>query len=87
MACENADMTKTELHELVDCLPENTLDGAAVLLRSLSSGRIDPDQAWFWTSDWLSGELEADREASTEPGAVYEDADAFKAALRAVRSD
>ena len=80
-------MTKTELHELVEHLPENTLDGAAVLLRSLSSGRIDPDQAWFWTSDWLSGELEADREARTEPGVVYEDADAFKAALQAVRSE
>jgi hypothetical protein len=80
-------MMKTELHELVECLPENTLDGAAVLLRSLSSGRIDPDQAWFWTSEWLSGELEADREASAGPGAVYEDADAFKATLQAVRSD
>lgn len=80
-------MTKTELHELVEHLPENTLDGAAVLLRSLSSGRIDPDQAWFWTSDWLSGELEADREARTKLGVVYEDADAFKAALQAVRSE
>jgi hypothetical protein len=86
-ACENMDMTKTELHELVEHLPENTLDGAAVLLRSLSSGRIDPDQAWFWTADWLSGELEADREARTEPGAVYEDADAFKAALHSARDD
>jgi hypothetical protein len=32
-------MTKTELHELVDGLPDDSLDGAAVLLRSL------PDQA------------------------------------------
>jgi hypothetical protein len=85
-ACENEGMTKTELHELVERLPENTIDGAAVLLRGLSDGRIDPDQAWFWTSDWLSGELEADREAATDPGAVYEDADAFKAALQAVRA-
>jgi hypothetical protein len=64
-------MTKTELHELVEHLPENTLDGAAVLLRSLSSGRIDPDQAWFWTADRLSGEMEADREASTSPPLSY----------------
>jgi hypothetical protein len=56
-----------------------------VLLRSLSNGRIDPEQAWFWTPDWLSGELEADREAAADPGDVYEDADAFKAALRASR--
>lgn len=86
-ACENESMTKTELHELVEHLPENTLDGAAVLLRSLSNSRIDPEQAWFWTPDWLSGELEADREAATDPGDVYEDADAFKAALRASRLD
>jgi hypothetical protein len=86
-ACENMGMTKTELHELVEHLPENTLDGAAVLLRSLSSGRIDSDQAWFWTADWLSGELEADREARIEPGVVYEDADAFKAALRATHDE
>lgn len=79
-------MTKTELHELVEGLPEDTLNGAAVLLRSLSDGRIDADQAWFWSSDWLSGELEVDREARTAPGAVYEDADAFKAALQAAHS-
>ncbi len=36
--------------------------------------------------DWLAGELEADREAKTDPGEVYEDADAFKAALHVVRS-
>jgi hypothetical protein len=37
-------MTKTELHELVDGLPDDTLNGAAVLLRSLTERRIDPDQ-------------------------------------------
>jgi hypothetical protein len=78
-------MTKTELHTLVDELPENTVDGAAVFLRSLARGRIDPEQAWFWTSDWLAGELEAERETDADPGVVYEDAEAFKAALRAAR--
>lgn len=86
MACENKDMTKTELHELVEGLPDDTLDGAAVMLRSLADRRIDPDQAWFWTLDWLSGELEADHEARTDPGVVYEDAESFKAALHAARS-
>lgn len=86
-ACENDGMTKTELHELVDGLPDDSLDGAAVLLRSLAQRRIDPDQAWFWTLDWLSGELEADRQArSDDPGVVYEDAQTFKAALHASRS-
>ncbi len=78
-------MTRAELHELVERLPEHTLDGAAVLLRGLFSGRIDPDQGWFWNPDWLCGELEIDREAMTEPGVVYNDAGAFKAALRGVR--
>jgi len=78
-------MTKAELHELVDELPENAVDGAAVFLRSLTRGAMDSEQAWFWTSDWLAGELEAEREADTDPGAIYEDADTFKAALRATR--
>lgn len=80
-------MTKTELHELVEGLPEDTIDGAAVLLRSLSERKIDPDQAWFWTLDWLTGELEADRQAHSDPGVVYEDAESFKAALSAARSE
>jgi hypothetical protein len=87
VACENDGMTKTELHELVEGLPDDTLDGAAVLLRSLADRRIDPDQAWFWTLDWLAGELEADREARTDPGVIYEDAESFKAALHAVRNE
>jgi hypothetical protein len=86
-ACENDRMTKTELHELVEGLPDDSLDGAAVLLRSLTERRIEPDQAWFWTLDWLSGELEADREARTDPGVIYEDAETFKAALHATRSE
>lgn len=79
-------MTKTELHGLVEGLPEDTLDGAAVLLRSLSERKIDPDQAWFWTLDWLTGELEADPQAHSNLGVVYEDAESFKAALLAARS-
>lgn len=80
-------MTTTEPHELVEGLPDDAIDGAAVLLRSLSERRIDPDQAWFWTLDWLSGELEADREARADPGVIYEDAESFRAALHAARSE
>lgn len=80
-------MTKTELHALVDGLPDEAVEGAAVLLRSLTERRIDPDQAWFWTLEWLTGELEADRESHTDPGLVYEDAQSFKAALHAARSE
>lgn len=80
-------MTKTELHELVEDLPDSALKGAGVLLRSLSYGRIDSDQAWFWASDWLSGELEVDGDANAQPGVVYEDAESFRAALQAARDD
>ena len=78
-------MTKSELHELVDQLPEDAVDGAAILLAEIAEGRIDPDQAWFWSREWLPGELEAEREGETEPGEVYEDVEAFKAALRSAR--
>lgn len=64
---------------------EYAVDGAAVFLRSLARKRIDPEQTWFWTSAWLSGELEVEREGETDPGVVYDDAEAFKAALRAAR--
>jgi hypothetical protein len=37
---------------MVDELPENAVDGAGVLLRGIIEGPLDPDQAWFWTSDW-----------------------------------
>jgi hypothetical protein len=85
-ACQDGGVTKADLHQLVDGLPDEAVDGAAVILRSLARGRIDPEQAWFWTSDWLTGELEAEREANSDPGVVYDNADDFKAALRAARS-
>jgi hypothetical protein len=80
-------MTKTELHQLVDGPPDDTLNRAAVLLRSLTERRIDPDRAWFWTLDWLSGELEADHEAHSDPGVVYQNAESFKAELHTARSE
>ena len=45
-------MTKADLHELVDELPEEALNGAAFLLERLLRGRVDPDQAWVWTAEW-----------------------------------
>jgi hypothetical protein len=56
-------------------------------LRSLAAHEVDPGQAWFWTLDWLSGELEADREAPSDPGAIYDDAESFKTALHAAHSE
>jgi hypothetical protein len=68
-----------ELHELVDELPENTVDGAAVFLRSLTRGAMDPERLGSGLPTGWPG-AEAERETDTDPGVVYEDAEAFKAA-------
>lgn len=79
-------MTRSDLHEIVETLPDSSVDGATVLLRALSEGRLDPDQAWFWTPEWLSGELEADREARSDPGPIFENLEQFRSAMRGLRS-
>jgi hypothetical protein len=70
-------MTKAELHELVDRLPEQAVDGAAILLESITDGRIDPDQAWFWTREWQAKEREADEDIAAGRGTTYESDEAF----------
>ncbi len=81
LPCDNQGMTKAELHELVDRLPDGAVDGAAVLLGEISAGRIDPRQAWFWTREWQEKEREADDDLAAGRVTVYDtDAD-FLAAL------
>jgi len=46
------DVTRTELHELVDELPDQAVEGAALVLTRLVRGEIEPDQAWVWTPEW-----------------------------------
>jgi hypothetical protein len=74
-------MTKGELHELVDRLPEGAVDGAAILLGEISDGRIDPDQAWFWTREWQTREREADDDLAAGRVTSYESDEEFLAAL------
>lgn len=74
-------MTKAELHELVDRLPEQAVDGAAILLEEITDGRIDPDQAWFWTREWQEKEREADEDLAAGRGTRYESDKDFLAAL------
>jgi len=74
-------MTKGELHELVDRLPEGAVDGAAILLEEISDGRIDPDQAWFWTREWQTREREADDDLAAGRVTSYESDEEFLAAL------
>lgn len=74
-------MTKAELHELVDRLPDQAVDGAAILLEEITDGRIDPDQAWFWTREWQTKEREADDDIAADRGTTYESDEAFLGAL------
>jgi len=74
-------MTKAELHELVDQLPDRAVDGAALLLGEIKHGRIDPEQAWFWTHEWQAKEHEADEDIAAGRGTTYESDEAFLGAL------
>jgi hypothetical protein len=74
-------MTKAELHEMVDRLPDGAVDGAAILLEEITDGRIDADQAWFWTREWQAKEREADEDLAADRGDTYASDDEFLAAL------
>jgi hypothetical protein len=74
-------MTKAELHDLVDRLPDGAVDGAALLLGEISDGRIDPEQAWFWTHEWQTKEREADDDRTAGRVTRYDSDDEFLGTL------
>jgi hypothetical protein len=74
-------MTKAELHQMVDRLPDQAVDGAAILLREVTDGRIDPDQAWFWTREWQEREREADKDLAAGRVTRFESDEDFLAEL------
>ncbi len=74
-------MTKAELHKLIDELPDNAVDGAGVFLLEIAAGRIDADQAWFWTREWQAKEREADADLAAGRSTTYESDDDFLVAL------
>jgi hypothetical protein len=76
-------MTKAELHDLVDRLPDGAVDGAAILLEEITDGRIDPEQAWFWTREWQAKEREADEDRAAGRETIYQSDDEFLGALEA----
>jgi hypothetical protein len=45
-------MTRAELHEIIERLPDDALEGASILLKRVAARQIDPDQAWCWTDEW-----------------------------------
>ena len=70
-------MTKADLHRLIDDLPEDVVDGTALLLRGVARREIDPEQAWFWTRDWQEGEREADEDLARGRFKRFESDEAF----------
>jgi hypothetical protein len=76
-------MTRAELHEMVDRLPDEAVDGAAVLLEEITAGRIDADQAWFWTREWQTKEREADADRLAGRATGYDSDEELLAALDA----
>lgn len=60
-------------------------DGAHVALEVTDAGIllhiIDPDQAWFWTPEWLEGEREVDAEIAAGGGERFGSDEEFMAAM------
>jgi hypothetical protein len=74
-------VTKADLHRLVDRLPAESIDDAAILLEAIADGRIDPEQAWFWTREWQTKEREADDDLAAGRGTTFANDDELLAAL------
>jgi hypothetical protein len=74
-------MTKADLHQLVDRLPDKAVDGAAILLREVTDGRIDSEQAWFWTREWQQREREADKDLAAGRVTRFDSDEEFLEAL------
>jgi hypothetical protein len=45
-------MTKADLHQMVDALPDGAVEGAGFFLERVLRGDVDPGQAWVWTAEW-----------------------------------
>ncbi len=54
-----------------------------LVLRAQGERATDPDQAWFWTPEWLVGELEADRDIAAGRSTHYDSDEALLASLEA----
>ncbi len=86
-------MRNADLHALIDRLPEDVVRRVAqgvpvTLVVNRENGRlemreIDPEQAWFWTSEWQEGEREADEDIAAGRVTRYDSDEQFLAALEA----
>jgi hypothetical protein len=70
-------MTKTELHRLVDALPDESLDAAAVLLRRARDPVLAQlDAAPYDDEDLTGPDRDAIAGALAEPGVAWAEAEA-----------
>jgi hypothetical protein len=70
-------VTKAELHELVDALPDESLPAAAILLRRAQDPVIAKLDAAPYDDEEVSEEdLRAIRQAQSEPGVPWSEAEA-----------
>jgi hypothetical protein len=70
-------MTKTELYELVDALPDESLPAAAILLRRARDPMVAKLDAAPYDDEPLTDEdLRAVREARTESGVAWSEVEA-----------
>ncbi len=70
-------MTKAELHELVDALPDESLPAAAILLRRAQDPVVAMLDAAPYDDEELShGERQAIRQARSEPAVPWSEAEA-----------
>lgn len=71
------DMTKTELYELVDALPDESLPAAAILLRRARDPMVAKLDAAPYDDEPLTDEdLRVVREARTESGVAWSEVEA-----------
>ncbi|MGH2354292.1 MAG: AbrB/MazE/SpoVT family DNA-binding domain-containing protein [Chloroflexota bacterium] len=83
--------TVTLPEELRNGLDETSLlevvrrDDGVIELRP--HGRIDPEQAWFWTERWQQMEREADADFAAGRYKTYDDVECFLADLEASVAD
>jgi hypothetical protein len=69
-------MTKTELHRLVDALPEESLEAAAVLLRRAQDPIVaELDAAPYDDEEFTAEDEAAVREGLSEPGIPWSEAE------------
>ena len=84
--------TKSDLHRLIDELPDDVIarveQGMPMMLVMRQDGgrpvlhEIDPEQWWFWTPEWQTGEREVDEEIAAGKGTVYYSTEEFIASLK-----